>query len=260
MKYFCISDVHSFYQKTIEALNKAGYDRNNIEHTLVLCGDAFDRGEDSVGMFNFLKSLPQDRFIYVRGNHEDLLKQAVDEIVRTGEFSYHHYTNGTINTIYDFTKIGIYDLPFMRNDVEKKMKPILDWLDTKCVDYFETGHYVFVHGWLPCKRSDPNMYHSLKVKFTLDENWRDGDWESARWYNGMDAWNQGAHPKDKTVICGHWHCSWGWSNIDQKRKEFPPKNHIDWEKSFEPYVKEGIFAIDACTAYSGIVNVLVLED
>nr|DAD78145.1 MAG TPA: hypothetical protein [Siphoviridae sp. ctrgt10] len=30
-------------------------------------------------------------------------------------------------------------------------------------------------------------------------------------------------------------------------------------KSFEPYIKEGIIALDACTAYSKKVNVVVLE-
>ena len=63
----------------------------------------------------------------------------------------------------------------------------------------------------------------------------------------------------KTIVCGHFHSSWGWSHIDQKRKEWPPKNYKNWQKSFEPYIKEGIMAIDSCCAYSGFLNCLTLE-
>ena len=81
MKYFAISDVHSFYTKMVEALKEAGFDKNNENHALVLCGDAFDRGDETVEMLNFLQSLSQDRFIYVRGNHEDLLEDAFIDVL-----------------------------------------------------------------------------------------------------------------------------------------------------------------------------------
>ena len=72
-------------------------------------------------------------------------------------------------------------------------------------------------------------------------------------------WKNGLVIPGKTIICGHWHCSWGWSHIDQRRKEFPDKSRRNWKKSFEPYVKEGIMAIDACTAYTEFVNCIILE-
>lgn len=76
----------------------------------------------------------------------------------------------------------------------------------------------------------------------------------------MEMWR---YPKcrvdGKTIVCGHWHCSWGWSHIKQDRKEFPQKNQVDWKKSFEPFIDDGIIAIDACTAYSGLCNVIVIE-
>ena len=33
-----------------------------------------------------------------------------------------------------------------------------------------------------------------------------------------------------------------------------------WKDSFQPYIKPGIMAIDACTSYSGIVNCIVIEE
>ena len=47
MKYFVVSDVHSFYTKMKEALGRAGFDETNPNHTLRSCGDLFDRGKES---------------------------------------------------------------------------------------------------------------------------------------------------------------------------------------------------------------------
>ena len=33
------------------------------------------------------------------------------------------------------------------------------------VDYAEVGNYIFVHGWIPCNRDDPNPYHARNIKY-----------------------------------------------------------------------------------------------
>ena len=58
----------------------------------------------------------------------------------------------------------------------------------------------------------------------------------------------------KTVVCGHWHCSYGHSRYEQKCSEFGP------DADSTPYRAPGIIALDAYTAHSGKVNVIVLED
>ena len=143
-----------------------------------------------------------------------------------------------------------------------KMPEILDYINRKCVNYFEIGDYIFVHGWIPCKESyfDRNLACNRMLYI---EDWRNalpGAWYSARWQNGMEAWHQGVIEPNKTIFCGHLHCSYGWSWLRQERKEFPNKGTKDWEKSFEPFIDDGIIALDACTAYSGIVNMVVLEE
>ena len=53
------SDIHSFYTPFIKELNKTGFDLNNEEHILIICGDLFDRGSESLKLYEFIKSLPK---------------------------------------------------------------------------------------------------------------------------------------------------------------------------------------------------------
>ena len=83
MKLFCVSDIHSYYTACIEALKEAGFDKDNPEHWLISCGDAFDRGSESEEVLHFLMSL--ERKILIMGNHDLLLE---DCCMR--EFPYSH--------------------------------------------------------------------------------------------------------------------------------------------------------------------------
>jgi len=65
-KYFVASDIHSF-TPCIKELNKTGFDLNNEEHILIICGDLFDRGSESLKLYEFIKSLPKERRILIRG-------------------------------------------------------------------------------------------------------------------------------------------------------------------------------------------------
>lgn len=249
---FVGSDIHSAYSKWMNALIQAGFDITNPEHIVVVCGDLFDRMDETMQTYLFAKEMSEkNRLIYIRGNHEDLLFACMKQI-RSGRCpSPHHFSNGTVKTICQFCGQNewiMYD-PTWRDKICEVMQPILDWIDETCVDYFEVGDFVFVHGWVPCYEGLDDFRNATKE-----------DWEQARWDNGMKMWlNPACRVNGKTVVCGHYHCSWGWSHIKRERKEFPQTNRKDWQKSFEPFVENGIMAIDACTAYSGIVNVIVLE-
>lgn len=250
--YFVSSDIHSAYTIWMNALKNAGFNKNKYSHKVVVCGDLFDRMDETVQCFEFVQELQkQGRLIYIRGNHEDLLIDCVDEI-RAGRVpSSHHFSNGTVKTICQFCGQNewiIYD-PTWRDKICEIMQPVLDFINKNCVDYVEIGDYILTHAWLP-------TYSHLDDFRDADKS----DWEQARWLNGMEMWT---NPKNriegKTVLVGHWHCSWGWSHIRQERKEWPQKNRKDWQKSFEPFVDDGIIAIDACCAYSGKINVVILE-
>ena len=116
------------------------------------------------------------------------------------------------------------------------------------VDYYETAHYVFVHGWIPCiQERDGSFSHRSDWREATPEEWR---W--ARWCNGMDAAQ--ACTEEKTILCGHWHCSYGHARYENKGSEFGP------DADFSPYYGRGVIALDACTALSRKINILTLED
>lgn len=247
MKIFAVSDIHSFYDELISALNEAGFEKDNPNHLLICCGDYLDRGTKSWDVIDYLSNL--SNVVLVRGNHEDLM----EEMLGRGYALSHDIHNGTYQSFLQL-------FPYVENKVtqkrfSKQMSPemkavhelILKPFYSKMVNYFETENYVFCHGYIPSGSS-----------------WRHGSWYDARWKNGIELHHflskQNRIQTEKTIVCGHWHCSYGWSHIAQKYKEFPQRTHEDFEKSFQPYKEPGLIAIDACTAYSGKVNVVVLED
>lgn len=249
MKYFIVADVHSFYDEMMDALEEKGFDQTNEEHTFVSLGDLLDRGGKPRACLRFVNGL--ERKILVRGNHEDLL----EDIFARGYFLDHDLHNGTDKTVYNLGDYGLTTFTVKdaidNTEQDKDLKKYLRSL----VDYGEVGNNIFVHGWIPCNVK----YYQHYMTLSPIEDWKHGDWYEARWLNGIDAWNRGIRVDDKTVFCGHWHCSWGWSHLRNQYKEFPQKTHKDFEKSFEPFIDDGIVALDACTAYSNKVNCFVLE-
>lgn len=246
-KLFVVSDIHGFYDEFIEALNNAGFDKDNPNHWLISCGDNWDRGEKPVEIMRYLNFLP--RKILVKGNHEDLFVDCCNRMYPME----HDFSNGTVGTILQFGSVGYLD-----SFEEKSLKALARvsfFLDQQ-VDYFETQNYIFVHGFIPVINDDnlPSYYRRHR-KYSYDSNWRNASeraWKDARWLNGVELVNRGLVP-DKTVVCGHWHCSYGHS-IDDGTSEFGE------DANFKPYYGNKIIAIDACTAHTHMVNVLVLED
>ena len=268
MKYFITSDTHSFFNELLEAIHDKGFEENNPDHKLIICGDVFDRGDQSVEIYDYLRRI-DDQFIYIRGNHEDLLMDCVRDIAAGRTIGFHHFSNGTVKTIEQLCDLKENELCFLRRSdsvnqlVYDKMKPIMEWINTKSVNYVEIGDNIFVHGWIPVVGDGMDFMGNWKNPRPAPREWWGNEneelWKESRWDNGMALWKQGVRIPDKTIYMGHYHCSWGWSHIEQKRKEFPEKNRKDWKQSFEPFIKDGIVAIDSCCAYSGFLNCIVLE-
>ena len=264
-KYFITSDVHSFYDELCVALDKNGFDTNNNNHILVLCGDLFDRGPKSEETLDFVKSLG-DRFIFVRGNHEDLLSRCVYDIVSGRTIGSHHYSNGTVKTISQLCGVDEREFNFIRRSdsinslVYEKMLPIMDWIDNKAINYYELNDHIFVHGWVPISYKGLGKFGDYRNLSAAPRNqWNDCLWEEARWLNPFDMYRRGAIIPNKTIVCGHWHTSWWRSHIKQTMKEFPQKNQDGWEGAFYPVFEDGICALDSCCAYSGFLNCVILE-
>ena len=261
MKYYVVADVHGFYDELVSALTEKGYFEDTSPHKLIVCGDLFDRGKGAEKLQNFIVDLiDREEVILIRGNHEDLLEEFVENIYRYLDFGVqytHHHSNGTVNTVLQLTGLTLTKATMYPARAQALMRhtPLYKKILPAMRNYFETEHYVFVHGWIPCygvgSGRTPNRY------IPMDEDWRNAseeDWGDCRWYNGMDAAYQGITEPYKTIVCGHWHCSYGHSRYQGNGDEFGES------ADFSPYIAEGIIAIDGCTAFSHKVNCIVIED
>lgn len=249
-KFFVCSDIHSYFHIFKDALDKAGYDVNNPDHYIICCGDYFDQGPEPLATMDFFANSP--RTILIRGNHEDLLKECINR----EDFGMHDIQNGTVATILAFGQRLPKDIEEFQKAcrvADVKLQPFL----SKMINYFETENYVFVHGWIPSLDDGLPPWYAKKRRYIYNSDWREcheKDWRRARWTNGMDAWSQGNIEPNKTIVCGHWHTSWGHHYLHNWGDEWGDNSH------FTPFEDKGIIAIDACTAYSNKVNILVIED
>jgi serine/threonine protein phosphatase 1 len=248
MKFFVFSDIHSFYTPLKIALDEAGFDRNNPEHWLISCGDAFDRGGESEEVLHFLMSL--ERKILVKGNHDSLLKELC---LREFPYSY-DFSNGTVKTVNDIGGAG-EGYPFDKC-CENTWNRTAAYR-ASLVNYFETENYIFVHSWIPVLSKDGLPAHyTYGRSFEFSPEWRHAsqeEWDNAMWGNPFELAEQGLNKTGKTIVFGHFHTSW-------PRAKYEGKPEFDEGADFSPYFGDGYIALDACTAYTGKVNVLVLKD
>ena len=277
-KYFLCSDIHSFYTELMTALIKKGFDRMNPDHVLVVLGDVFDRGKETLNVYNFLRSLPDDRLILVKGNHEclylELLKKHFPE-------SY-DFSNGTVRTFCQIAgfdeKVVTYDYWFKQARKEGldvwtyESKPLEYWLQIreivetspvtawiksdKWVNMFETPNYVCVHSWIPLSCVH-NMWEYFPTPIGPREDWKNAtqtEWEDAMWVcpwrMAKNKWNN----TGKTIICGHWHTSDFFNNLTRQETKQRDNNPIFKSKRYK------LIGLDACTALSKKINVLVLDE
>lgn len=267
MKYFVVSDIHSFYTEMRTSLSAEGFDVTNPDHKVIICGDVFDQGDETIKIFKWLKEMKlKNKLIYVRGNHEDLL----ENVFKRNRITNIDVSNGTYLTIKDLAQEQrgqvIDDFDAMSNintllsDAYKT--GIVQFLDDTCVDYYETKNYIFVHGFIPTK------YDDLTKTSTIIPSWRKNatqrDWASSRWTNGLSmSIDRGLREPDKTIVVGHYHTSYGHvrdfygkdcSKIFLRNLEFEPN------ADFSIWKGNGIIALDGCVAWTHKVNCLVVEE
>lgn len=181
--YFITADTHSYYEELIKELNKKGFDINNSNHIFVLCGDLFDRGPDSIKIYEFVKSILKERRILIRGNHEYLF---IDLLAKDLPEKYDH-SNGIVKTLNDLT-LNKY-ANWIDLVLDKKLHEIKKWiLSSDWIDYLETKNYIFTHAFIPLN-IDPaspfqHMYMVETKYLSYKDNWRESspkEFENATW-------------------------------------------------------------------------------
>ena len=262
MVYYVVSDCHGFFTELYTALKEAGFFEEKEDCRLVVCGDVLDRGKEAIRMINFLLHLKNEgKLILITGNHEELLSKCLQDISRGKAYEIasgmsYHYNNGTWDTILQLANMNENDaIEYPEMLVHKVMQgPFYRELIPFAKDYYETEHYIFTHGWIPCEMSG----YPPNASYRYLSDWRNADyslWYRARWNNGMVlACEHKIIEPGKTIVCGHWHTSFGHSKYENKGTEF------EEGADFSPFSAEGILALDGCVAYTKKVNCVVIRD
>ena len=249
-KYFCVADAHGFFNEMMEALKLAGFEADNASHIFVSLGDLLDRGPAPQKCLDFVNNLPTDRKILIRGNHEELMRLM---LCRDWPRSIDKH-NGTWQTARDITQVDAAE-------VMSKMRKNSDWWNYyNSTEWYKiVGDYILVHAWIPCETHwDYNYPVGARINALPIDQWDlvdDEVWKNLYiWYNGMEQWRCGARIEGKTVICGHWNASWGWMRL-----RGACMNEYEGDAIHEPFIDDGIVALDACTVVSHKVNCFVFE-
>jgi len=183
----------------------------------------------------------EDKIILIRGNHEDLMQDMINRNYNTSGDLY----NGTADTIVDlYPQWLVTEFDLKKIAKETGLQKVLDL----CVDYFETEHYIFVHGWIPV----------IDNCLLYDEDWRNASkerWGRARWCNPLITTEYKLFEPNKTIVFGHWHCSAFWNR--QNPEEY---KQFGESANFNPFITKDYIALDACTIRSKKVNCILIED
>ena len=294
-KYFVISDIHSFFSPMIKSLNEAGYQKDNREHILIILGDLFDRGDETVKLYEYLKTIPKDRLVLIKGNHELLYEEL---LMKTFPDNY-DFSNKTVKTFCDIAnsvliKKGIIENRFDDHELYRSfysyyiaVSPLDTWKEilrlvkgsniTKFIlnkaswlKYYELGKYIFVHSFIPTKlKEDIKTKYGDKfqsedpIYYEFDNDWRKiENWDSALWGCPFRQYKAGLFKpeenKGKVLVCGHWHTSDFFKFLDA---------NFSYEHKCGPiYLSPHLIAIDGGVIWSketGYVhqqNVLVIEE
>lgn len=265
MRYYVLTDPHGFCSLVREELEVCGYFHDPEPHKLIICGDLLDRGFETIAMQDFaIERMNAGELIFIRGNHEDLMERLLEDLLygdtwdlQTGD-SYHVH-NGTWQSalrLADMTEGRALARP-AELVARVKQTPFYRYLLPAALDYYETEHYIFTHGWIPCRSTSGTSKYAPYKSFYFNPDWREApyeDWVNARWYNGMEfACRRKMTVQDKTVVCGHVRTSYGHAYIEGKGDD---ELHAD----YSPFYAPGIIALDGCIVRSGQVNCLLIED
>jgi len=169
-RLFAVGDVHgcSTALKTLIETIAPGPD-----DTLVFLGDVIDYGPDTRGVIEQLIGLSnQCRVILIQGNHEEMLFKAV---VNRDDRRYWESCGG-VTTRRNHPECG---------DDELILPKHLAFLRERCLDYFETDRFLFLHAnYYPNRPMPEQSGHTLR-------------WEP------VDPHRMARHYSGKTAIVGH---------------------------------------------------------
>lgn len=261
MQYFVCSDTHGYHLEFLSGLYASGFDVNNDNHKLIVCGDICDGGIWFKEHLLFLYDLWKNgKAIILHGNHDYILIGFLKNL-----YSYDHFLNDgleeTLSSLLDFEfSFEVFKRGFTNKSdseifsiwqsiVAKKIKkkyPFLLKFLSGLSHYFETEHYIFTHGAIDYQCSD---WHNPSIQGNKCYGW------VALHFVGPDYYRTFINSTGKTLVVGH-------LNADLMRfhLEGIASNGVYQQNSI--YYNEflDVYFLDALTSYSRRVNFLVLND
>lgn len=261
-KYFICSDIHSDYQALMDALELNKFDEANENHILVVAGDVFDRGDESVRVYEYLKKLTDiGRAIVLKGNHHQMFIDFLEckdfnkiffnfkyNGIRTTIDDFVHQTNALTMFIItrhtdeeqrtmtneDFNEEWVEFIKQSSKEVNEEYPELLDWLKSM-PDYLELKNSIITHGMIDGR----------------DNDWRNPKigWNNCHWAKPEDAAflynNTGKH-----IYLGHID-----SDTIRETLHLPTDNYSLFTRD-----SGDVTYLDGCTILTHRLNMVVIED
>lgn len=177
---FAVSDVHGHFDELIGLFdtlyNDAGLD--NDRDTVVFLGDLVDGGPKTKQVLDWcMEKDKRDNWIFLKGNHEDML---LDAVMKNTRFELWFYQGGQ-KTLESF--LPHMTSPWAVQPADYITKEYLAWLYARPLMYIDDEH-IFVHA-------------GLRPEVPLNEQRR----EDMLWIR--DEFSNSEYDFGKTIIYGH---------------------------------------------------------
>jgi hypothetical protein len=239
----------------------AGVNFNKDTDTLVVLGDSFDRGDQSLEVLKYIMSCPNRILIW--GNHDFRLR----ELILGKAVGGHDYSNGVLETMKSFCPdhAAIESIEMLINIMQSNSAyedtyRLLWRYFSECVWAAEWADLSATHGWIPHERRIVGRKMGrIEEGESMMPNWRNAtrdEWYNASWAHTELCCHFECYP-DKPLIVGHWH-AWRFramfltGGMTYRNQEDIDFNTFEYEDKF--------VAIDGCSnAAYGKVNAWVYE-
>ena len=252
MKNFVVSDIHDHYELLMEALGRNGFDINNENHRLIVCGDAFYSGPQPGELFVFLRKLYEKaRLIFIYGNHDiELLDN-----LRVGKFTRSSNRKCAELIVGCLTgRVGLTDEELVS---ECERLCFTRFLAEAPVWYYENENYVFTHGFIPTNKK------------AYRPDWRNAtekEWRNAAAHGDAMALSMryGISELNKKIVCGHYSAARCYLMKDATQEDWDNKIYKDVSgvtvDGFKPFWGDTFIAIDQSVKKTGSMNCIVIEE
>lgn len=191
MAVYALGDLHGRLDMYTEI--KAFLKPDDIVYFL---GDAVDRGPDSWKTFKAI--INDDQFIYVKGNHEDMLYKAYKEAKIYEDTALQFNNTAFIDCAENGGEATVYEA-WCDPEVDKYMKQLND-LPTQAIYKNKNGIIIAMShaGYTPNDYSQPSSFDLL--------------WDREHFY---DPWDENNY-KNTIIIHGHTPINFMWEFLDVK--------------------------------------------